>query len=111
MSRCCRRRILRHLYSRQLRSTYLLGGCKQKFIDALLAVARIDMYMPEEDIILEGDYVNELFMVVSTLIRSRHLLSHTGCRGAVHSHTCPCCMLLWIAMSGMLRQRPTTCTV
>jgi hypothetical protein len=66
MSCCCRRRILRHLYSRQLRSTYLLAGCKQKFIDALLAVARIDMYMPEEDVILEGDYVNELFMVVST---------------------------------------------
>ena len=85
MSRCCRRRILRHLYSRQLRSTYLLGGCKQKFIDALLAVARIDMYMPDEDVILEGDYVNELFMVVSTAGRNWRC-DYTTPWGPLHEH-------------------------
>ncbi len=75
----CRRRILRHLYSGQLRRTYLLQGCKQKFVDALLAVSRIDCYMPNEDILLEGDYVNELFMVVR--IGRRHQLNTQMCLG------------------------------
>ena len=44
---CCRRRrILRHLYGGYLHRTYLLAGCKQKFLDALLAVVRVELYMP-----------------------------------------------------------------
>jgi len=42
-----RRRILRHLYLRQVRSAYLFKGVRQKFIDALLGVARIELFMPQ----------------------------------------------------------------
>ena len=42
-----RRRILRHLYLRQVRNAYLFKGVRQKFIDALLGVARIELFMPQ----------------------------------------------------------------
>lgn len=42
-----RRRILRHLYLKHVRSAYLFKGCRQKFLDALLGVARIENYMPQ----------------------------------------------------------------
>lgn len=41
-----RRRILRHLYLRHMAGTYLLANCRQKFLDALLAAARVELYMP-----------------------------------------------------------------
>lgn len=42
-----RRRILRHLYLRHVRNAYLFKGVRQKFIDALLGVARIELFMPQ----------------------------------------------------------------
>ena len=42
-----RRRILRHLYLRQVRTAYLFKGVRQKFIDAILGVARIELFMPQ----------------------------------------------------------------
>ena len=36
-----RRRILRHLYLRHVRSTYLFEGCRQKFLDALLGISKV----------------------------------------------------------------------
>ena len=35
-----RRRILRHLYLRHVRATYLFQGCRQKFLDALLGISK-----------------------------------------------------------------------
>jgi hypothetical protein len=46
-----RRRILRHLYLRHVRNAYLFKGVRQKFIDALLGVARIELFMPQADIL------------------------------------------------------------
>lgn len=42
-----RRRILRHLYLERLQSTYLFRGCGQKFLDAVLAASRLELYMPK----------------------------------------------------------------
>ena len=42
-----RRRILRHLYLEHVRSAYLFKGVRQKFIDALLGAARIELFMPQ----------------------------------------------------------------
>lgn len=42
-----RRRILRHLYLRHVRNAYLFKGVRQKFLDALLSVARIELFMPQ----------------------------------------------------------------
>ena len=36
-----RRRILRHLYLRHVRGTYLFEGCRQKFLDALLSISKV----------------------------------------------------------------------
>ena len=42
-----RRRILRHLYQEPMQSCYLFADCKQKFLDALLAAARVELFMPQ----------------------------------------------------------------
>ena len=52
-----RRRILRHLYLRHFRNAYLFKGVRQKFIDALLGVARIELFMPQASApVLAGVY-------------------------------------------------------
>jgi hypothetical protein len=42
-----RRRILRHLYSNPLACCWLFHNCKQKFLDAVLASAKVELYMPK----------------------------------------------------------------
>ena len=41
-----RRRILRHLYLEPLRAVYLFKGTRQKFLDALISVGRLELFMP-----------------------------------------------------------------
>lgn len=36
-----RRRILRHLYLRHVRASYIFQGCRQKFLDALLGISKV----------------------------------------------------------------------
>ncbi len=42
-----RRRILRHLYLDQLHKCFLFADCKLKFLDAILAGARVELFMPQ----------------------------------------------------------------
>lgn len=42
-----RRRILRHLYNYPLHTCWLFRGCKQKFVDALLLSAKVELFMPK----------------------------------------------------------------
>lgn len=49
-----RRRILRHLYQAPMQHCYLFADCKQKFLDALLAAARVELFMPQVPNILSG---------------------------------------------------------
>jgi hypothetical protein len=42
-----RRRTLRHLYNAPLHSCWLFGGAKQKFLDALLLGARVELFGPK----------------------------------------------------------------
>jgi hypothetical protein len=41
-----RRRILKYLYASHLSSSYLFRKCPQRFLDALLASARVEVFMP-----------------------------------------------------------------
>lgn len=66
-----RRRILRHLYMRYLRGCYLFEGAPQRLLDALLATARVETFMPNVDIVSAGDYVNELFLLVAGTVEIR----------------------------------------
>ena len=54
---------------------YLFEGAPQRLLDAILAAARVETFMPNVDIVSAGDYVNELFLLVSGTveIRSRAL--------------------------------------
>lgn len=60
-----RRRALRHLYSTQLKNSYLLRGVRQRYLDALLAVATVELFMAHVDVISDGDHVPDLMFVVS----------------------------------------------
>jgi hypothetical protein len=60
-----RRKVLRQLYNPTLRECYLFQGARSRFIDALLSVARVELYLPQVDILSSGDYVNELFIVAA----------------------------------------------
>eukprot|EP00884_Botryococcus_braunii_P021334 jgi/Botrbrau1/7885/Bobra.9_2s0059.2 len=60
-----RRRLLRHLYLEQLRSCYLFQGCRQKFLDAVLSIAKVELFMPKVEVVAEGDHINEIFVVVA----------------------------------------------
>ena len=40
------RRILQYLYMRHLRRCYLFAQCPQRFLDSLLASARVEVFMP-----------------------------------------------------------------
>jgi ankyrin repeat protein/CRP-like cAMP-binding protein len=60
-----RRKVLRQLYNPTLRECYLFQGARPRFIDALLSVARVELYLPQVDILSSGDHVNELFIVAA----------------------------------------------
>ncbi|KAG7671633.1 putative Potassium channel AKT2 [Nannochloris sp. 'desiccata'] len=60
-----RRKVLRQLYNPTIRECYLFQGARSRFIDALLSVARVELYLPQVDILSRGDQVNELFIVAA----------------------------------------------
>ncbi|GLC44797.1 hypothetical protein PLESTB_001212900 [Pleodorina starrii] len=60
-----RRKVLRHLYLHPVRNCYLFRGCKQRFLDALLTAARVELFMPGVQLMIEGDNVTELNIIVS----------------------------------------------
>lgn len=60
-----KKRVLRHLYLPSLRSCYLLHGCSDKFVEALLMAGTVEQVMPKVEVLLEGDQVNDLIFVLS----------------------------------------------
>ena len=60
-----RRRALRHLYLSTLRRCYLFEGGRQRFVDALLAAAHVELLMPGVEVVADGDHVSELIVCVS----------------------------------------------
>ena len=63
-----RRRTLRHLYLSHIQRCYLFKGVKQKLLDALLAAGRIELYMPQVEVVSEGDHVNDLYVLLQGTI-------------------------------------------
>ncbi|GLC44798.1 hypothetical protein PLESTB_001212800 [Pleodorina starrii] len=59
-----RRLALRHLYLQPVRNCYLFRGCKQRFLDALLTAARVELFLPGVEILTEGDNVVDLLVVM-----------------------------------------------
>ena len=81
-----RRRILRHLYLRFLRGSYLFQGAPQRLLDALLASARVEIFMPQVDIISGGDYVNELLLLVGGTVEILGSSGSTGKNNSTNSN-------------------------
>lgn len=54
--------------SRQTSNLFI--GARQRFLDALLAAARVEVYLPGVELVSEGDTVNELFIIVSGRLSS-----------------------------------------
>ena len=66
-----RRRVLRHLYGRLLRASYLFAGTPATFRDALLADARLEIYLPGVDILGVGDAAGEVCLLVQGAAEAR----------------------------------------
>lgn len=70
-----RRRVLRHLYGGALRSAYLFAGTPRRFRDAVLAEARLELFLPGVEILAYGDAVNEMHLIVRGRAESRSPLA------------------------------------
>ncbi|KAJ9525282.1 hypothetical protein QJQ45_020813 [Haematococcus lacustris] len=62
---CLRRAVMRHIYGNALRMCYLFRGCSAMFLDAVMSMTCVELFMPYVTIINEGDVMNELFVIVS----------------------------------------------
>ncbi|KAL6763059.1 hypothetical protein V8C86DRAFT_3130307, partial [Haematococcus lacustris] len=65
-----RRRVLRHLYIKPIKECHLFAGCKPKYLDAVLAAGRVELFMPREQIIADGDIVNEIIVLLEGEVES-----------------------------------------
>lgn len=67
-----RRRLLHTLYLPHIEDNYLLQGMSSnRFIDALLASADVDLYMPGVDLVEQNSYVSELMLLVKGIVQVR----------------------------------------
>ncbi|KAG2444345.1 hypothetical protein HXX76_001101 [Chlamydomonas incerta] len=78
-----RRKVLRHLYLQPVKGCYLFKGCKQRFLDAFLTAARVELFMPGVQILTPGDNVSELLLIVSGEVAvAQHRLNIAAAYGA-----------------------------
>ncbi|GAX80357.1 hypothetical protein CEUSTIGMA_g7796.t1 [Chlamydomonas eustigma] len=59
------RRVLSHLYLEPIQQCSLFYNCKRKFLNAVMAACRTEMFMPNIQLLSEGDIVADLYMVIS----------------------------------------------
>eukprot|EP00955_Chlamydomonas_euryale_P100663 365299-Chlamydomonas_euryale.AAC.3 len=57
-------RARRHLYLQSIYQCYVMRGCKPKFLDALLSACSTDLFMPDVQLIADGDVVSELLVII-----------------------------------------------
>eukprot|EP00798_Chlamydomonas_sp_ICE-L_P004694 gene4694-14897_t len=58
------RKLLRHLYLQPVQQCYLFKETKAKFLDELLAISNVELFMPHVQIMVEGDYMPDLCVIV-----------------------------------------------
>ncbi|KAG1653543.1 hypothetical protein FOA52_009017 [Chlamydomonas sp. UWO 241] len=59
-----RRKVLRALYRDRLKTCHLFRAVTDKFLDALLAEARIELHMPRMELLNRGDVAQELCVIL-----------------------------------------------
>ncbi|GAX80356.1 hypothetical protein CEUSTIGMA_g7795.t1 [Chlamydomonas eustigma] len=59
------RRVLSYLYLEPIQRCSLFHNCKRKFLNAVMGACRTEMFMPNIQLLSEGDIVADLYMVIS----------------------------------------------
>lgn len=80
-----KKRVLRHLYLEPLRDCYLFTSCKAKFLDAILAICRTELFMPNVQIITEGDIVADLYVVIDGEVEVVPMMTENSSSGPATS--------------------------
>ena len=59
-----RRKVLRRLYKPYLLQTNLMKGIRQQFVDAFLTACTVEVFSPDEELIIRGNVSNDLYLLV-----------------------------------------------
>lgn len=79
------RRVLRYRYLSTLQSCYLFQGVAPKFLDALLAVGCIEMFMPQEEIMAAGSNILDLHIVLGGRVSLGAALDKASGSASLHA--------------------------
>jgi len=71
MPSAIRRRVLRHLFGDAIRECFLFSGTPRRFRDAVMAETRVELFLPQVDILSEGETVNEIYLIVQGSVEAR----------------------------------------
>ncbi|KAF5826900.1 hypothetical protein DUNSADRAFT_1806 [Dunaliella salina] len=63
-----KQKVLWHLYKDVLRDCYLLAGCTPQFLNLLLSVARMELFMPNVTITQQGDTDGDLLIIADGIV-------------------------------------------
>mmetsp|Transcript_24687 Transcript_24687/g.67260 ORF Transcript_24687/g.67260 Transcript_24687/m.67260 type:complete len:936 (+) Transcript_24687:138-2945(+) len=63
-----RKKVLRHLYLDIFRKCPPFKGCKTRFLDEVISMARMEIFNPEMEVLVEGEVVQELFVIVEGVV-------------------------------------------
>ncbi|KAF5832406.1 hypothetical protein DUNSADRAFT_11708 [Dunaliella salina] len=58
-----KQKVLRHMYMDVLKDCYLLAGCSPQFLNLLLSVVRMELFMPNVTMTQEGDTAGDLVII------------------------------------------------
>mmetsp|Transcript_1828 Transcript_1828/g.4152 ORF Transcript_1828/g.4152 Transcript_1828/m.4152 type:complete len:929 (+) Transcript_1828:2109-4895(+) len=63
-----RKKVLRHLYLDIFRKCPPFKGCRTRFLDEVIGMARMEIFNPEMEVLVEGEVVQELFVIVEGVV-------------------------------------------
>eukprot|EP00200_Dunaliella_tertiolecta_P005564 CAMPEP_0202345276 /NCGR_PEP_ID=MMETSP1126-20121109/4595_1 /ASSEMBLY_ACC=CAM_ASM_000457 /TAXON_ID=3047 /ORGANISM="Dunaliella tertiolecta, Strain CCMP1320" /LENGTH=1226 /DNA_ID=CAMNT_0048936579 /DNA_START=2286 /DNA_END=5966 /DNA_ORIENTATION=+ len=63
-----KQKVLWHLYQDVLKDCYLLAGCTPQFLNLLLSVARMELFMPNVTITQQGDTAADLLIIADGIV-------------------------------------------
>lgn len=71
MPSAIRKKVLRHLFGHAIKECFLFAGTPRRFRDAVMAETRVELFLPQVDILSEGDTVNEIYLIVQGSVEAR----------------------------------------
>ena len=71
MPSAIRKKVLRHLFGNSIKECFLFAGTPRRFRDAVMAETRVELFLPQVDILAEGDTVNEIYLIVQGSVEAR----------------------------------------